>query len=250
MGRSCSVRWMFERQGRGQRSWLRPNAWGGLDTVINFAGLCARECARRDSAADRFPHRCDGEGSDAWDHCRRPRLPNAEGRCARWPWRSYRQRFLPWRRGSGVRVSLYQSAKAGCRTFSLGAAKDLARHGIVVSVLMPDAVATPMADLQLLHDESAMAYSGGILTLDQLTCCLLHNVLPYRPMEKRLGASLTRQWGAAFADCFPSSRAIQWTEDKMRRAGRAAQARECERRLAGDSPRDITPQVREASRSD
>eukprot|EP00966_Prymnesium_polylepis_P066992 1554997-Prymnesium_polylepis.2 len=42
-------------------------------------------------------------------------------------------------------VSLYQAAKAGCRTFSLAAAKDLASHNVVVSVLMPDAVATPMA---------------------------------------------------------------------------------------------------------
>ena len=113
---------------------------------------------------------------------------------------------------------MYQGAKAGCRTYSLAAAKDLAREGIRVSVLMPDAVATPMADLQLLHDESAMAYSGAILTLDQLEACLLQHVLPKRPMEKRLGASALRQYGAGVADAFPSSRAVQWTEESMRLA--------------------------------
>ena len=97
---------------------------------------------------------------------------------------------------------------------------------------MPDAVATPMADLQLLHDESTMAYSGGILTLDQLERCLLDDVLLARPLERRLGATYVRQWGAAFADNFPSSRAVEWTEADMRRKGRAAQAKECARRLA------------------
>ena len=97
---------------------------------------------------------------------------------------------------------------------------------------MPDAVATPMADLQLLHDESTMAYSGGILTLDQLERCLLDDVLLTRPLERRLGATYVRQWGAAFADNFPSSRAVEWTEADMRRKGRAAQAKECARRLA------------------
>jgi hypothetical protein len=82
-----------------------------------------------------------------------------------------------------------------------------------------------------------MAYSGGILTLDQLEAALLRRVLPYRPMEKRLGASYVRQWGAAMADCFPSSLVVAWTEDGMRSSGRRAQARECRRRLeAGGLP--------------
>ena len=129
-------------------------------------------------------------------------------------------------------VSLYQASKAAARTFSIAASKDLAAKGIVVSVLMPDAVATPMAELQLLHDESTMAYSGGILTLDQLADCLLGDVLLSRPMEKRLGASRVRQWGAGFADNFPSSLSVALTEGRMRKKGRAAQARECERLLA------------------
>ena len=82
-----------------------------------------------------------------------------------------------------------------------------------------------------------MAYSGGILTLDQLERCLLDDVLLARPLERRLGATYVRQWGAAFADNFPSSRAVEWTEADMRRKGRAAQAKECARRLAAGGPR-------------
>ena len=223
---------------RKPEAWLEvleaaSGAWEGLDTIINFAGLLVPA-----SALDVTTGQIDAHIDVMVKGVMHGTVGGAKAFCAQ---------ARPAHGGHGGHivnvsslgavapvsgVSLYQAAKAGCRTFSIAAAKDLASKGVVVSVLMPDAVATPMAELQLLHDESAMAYSGGILTLDQLMDSLVSHVLPNRPMEKRLGATYVRQWGACFADCFPSSLAIAWTEAGMRRSGRAAQANECARRLA------------------
>ena len=207
--------------------------WGGVDTVLNFAGLLIPCAAQRVTAAHVDAHldvmakgaifgtvaaaRCFADQPEPAHGGGGGHIVNVSSLGAVAPVQG---------------VSLYQAAKAACRTFSLAAAKDLADSGVCVTCLMPDAVATPMADLQLLHDESTMAYSGGILTLDQLERCLLDDVLLARPLERRLGATYVRQWGAAFADNFPSSRAVEWTEADMRRKGRAAQAKECARRLA------------------
>jgi 3-oxoacyl-[acyl-carrier protein] reductase len=51
----------------------------------------------------------------------------------------------------------------GCRGFSLCASKDLDPLGVCVTCVLPDAVQTPMADLQLDFDEASMAFSGGDL---------------------------------------------------------------------------------------
>ena len=209
------------------------NAWGGLDTVLNFAGLLEPK-----SAFEITPRSIDLHVDVMIKGVMHGTAAAA---------RAFAVQRVVAHDGLGghvvnvsslgavapvAGVSLYQAAKAGCRTFSLAAAKDLASHNVVVSVLMPDAVATPMAELQLYQDESAMAYSGGILTLEQLTGCVLEHVLAKRPMEARLGADYVRQWGAGVADAFPSSRAVAWTEAGMRSKGRTRQARECARRLA------------------
>ena len=184
--------------------------WGGVDTVLNFAGLLIPCAAQRVTAAHVDAHldvmakgaifgtvaaaRCFADQPEPAHGGGGGHIVNVSSLGAVAPVQG---------------VSLYQAAKAACRTFSLAAAKDLADSGVCVTCLMPDAVATPMADLQLLHDESTMAYSGGILTLDQLERCLLDDVLLTRPLERRLGATYVRQWGAAFADNFPSSRAVE-----------------------------------------
>src|SRR5262249_26511003 len=57
-------------------------------------------------------------------------------------------------------LSLYSASKFAVRGFSLAAANELARYGIAVTVVLPDAVATPMLDLQVDYDEAAMTFSG------------------------------------------------------------------------------------------
>lgn len=208
-------------------------AFGGLDCLINFAGLLIPAAV----------HRVSKEQIDL--HADVMVKGVMYGTCA--AARHWTSLAPEERQGSACHVvnlsslgavapvrgvSLYQGAKAGARTFSLAAAKDLAPLGIRVTVVMPDAVATPMAELQLYHDESAMAYSGGILRLEQLEETLLHTVLPLRPMETRLGVTYTRQWGAAFADCFPSSKLVLLIEDDMRAKGLAAQLAAVRARLA------------------
>lgn len=59
----------------------------------------------------------------------------------------------------------YAASKYAVRGLSFAAAKDLKPLGICVTCLMPDAVQTPMVEMQLHHEESSIAYSAGILTL-------------------------------------------------------------------------------------
>ncbi len=229
-------------------------AWGGFDTLINFAGLLI-PC----DSANITPSMVDAHvdvmlkgvvlGTNA--AARRFASLDASGGGAHGGRGGHIVNLSSLGAVAPVRgVSLYQAAKAGVRTFSLAASKDLAPRNVHVSVLLPDAVGTPMVDLQLYHDESALAYSGGILTLAQLEGCLLRSVLPNRPVETRLGASYVRQWGAVFADLFPSSRAVEWAESSMRRKGRIAQRAEVLRRLRGggeseESRRRLVTRLRE-----
>ena len=121
-------------------------------------------------------------------------------------------------------VTLYAASKFAVRGFSLAASKDLScgprAQQVAVSVFMPDAVQTPMVDLQLEHDDGAMAFSGDILSLSQVERCILHEVLPNRPVETWLSS---RARLARFGDIFGSSRAVALAEWSMKRAGRARQ---------------------------
>ena len=102
-------------------------------------------------------------------------------------------------------VTLYAASKFAVRGFSLAADKDLREEGLAVSVFMPDAVQTPMVDLQLSHDGAAMAFSGDILSLHQVEDCIMNDVLPLRPAETWLSS---RARLARFGDIFGSSRAV------------------------------------------
>jgi NAD(P)-dependent dehydrogenase (short-subunit alcohol dehydrogenase family) len=80
-------------------------------------------------------------------------------------------------------LSAYCASKHAVRGFSLAVAHELARHGIAVSVVCPDAVETPMLDLQVSYDEAAMTFGGGRgLSLEEVEHALM-NVLEHRPLE-------------------------------------------------------------------
>ncbi len=57
-------------------------------------------------------------------------------------------------------ISIYSASKFAVRGFSLAIAQELAPLGVKVSVVCPDAVDTPMVDLQLHYPEAAMTFSG------------------------------------------------------------------------------------------
>ena len=112
-------------------------------------------------------------------------------------------------------VTLYACSKFAVRGFSMACSKDLAEHGIAVTCFMPDAVQTPMVDLQLQMEESAMAFSGEILSLDQVEEAIVKEVILQRPVEFWLSS---RARLARFGDIFGASRAVALAEWGMKRA--------------------------------
>lgn len=83
-------------------------------------------------------------------------------------------------------LTLYAATKFAVRGFSLAAAADLAPHGVAVTVIMPDAVATPMLDLQVGYEEAAMTFSGSRpLTKEEVVEAVLE-AIDTRPLELSL----------------------------------------------------------------
>lgn len=87
-------------------------------------------------------------------------------------------------------LPLYSASKFGVRGFSLAAAQELREHGVAVSVVLPDAVATPMLDLQVDYDEAAMTFSGrNPLTTEDVVDAIVERVLVDQPVEVTLPAT-------------------------------------------------------------
>ncbi len=87
-------------------------------------------------------------------------------------------------------LSLYAASKFAVRGFTLAAAVELGRHGIAVTLVMPDAVQTPMLDRQVDHEEAAMTFSGPRpLTVEDIERAIVDDVLPRRPLEITLPRS-------------------------------------------------------------
>ncbi|MDI1450894.1 SDR family oxidoreductase [Polyangium sp. 6x1] len=119
-------------------------------------------------------------------------------------------------------LSLYAASKFAVRGFTLAAAMELARHEIAVTLVMPDAVQTPMLDLQVDHAEAAMTFSGPRpLTVEDVEHALVSEVLPKRPLEITL--PLGRGILARAANTAPA--ASRWLEPILTKKGREAQER-------------------------
>ncbi|MEW6430905.1 MAG: SDR family oxidoreductase [Myxococcota bacterium] len=81
-------------------------------------------------------------------------------------------------------LCLYSASKFAVRGFTLAAAQELAPHGVKVTLVMPDAVQTPMLDLQVGYEEAAMTFSGSNpLTVGDIERALFEVVLPKAPLE-------------------------------------------------------------------
>jgi len=81
-------------------------------------------------------------------------------------------------------LSLYSASKFAVRGFTLAAATELRPRGVAVTLIMPDAVATPMLDKQLDREEAALTFSGSRpLTVADIARVVLEHVLPERPLE-------------------------------------------------------------------
>jgi 3-oxoacyl-[acyl-carrier protein] reductase len=81
-------------------------------------------------------------------------------------------------------LALYSASKYAVRGFSLAAREDLKPHGLRVTVVCPDAVATPMLDLQKAYAESRLTFSGPrVLTAGEVADVLVGRALRDAPGE-------------------------------------------------------------------
>ena len=120
--------------------------------------------------------------------------------------------------------SLYIGTKYACRGFSLCAAKDLFPHGVYVTVVMPDAISTPMLNLQAQYKESAMGYSGDALAVEDVVREIKRAMIT-RQREVKIATTFVRGFGARIADIFSGAVLIGWSENAMRKTGEANQAK-------------------------
>lgn len=98
-------------------------------------------------------------------------------------------------------LPVYCASKWAVRGFTLSAAVELEQHGIALTLVCPDAVETPMLDLQKSREEAALTFSGNKpLTVADVAKVVLEHVLPKRPLEISIPMSrgvLARVAGAA-----------------------------------------------------
>jgi 3-oxoacyl-[acyl-carrier protein] reductase len=99
-------------------------------------------------------------------------------------------------------LALYSASKFAVRAFSLAAAFELRERGVAVTVVCPDAVATPMLDKQKDYEEAALTFTAPrVLTPEEVAEELAGNVLEKRPLEVAMPKS--RKWLARVMDAFP-----------------------------------------------
>ncbi|MBL9125562.1 MAG: SDR family oxidoreductase [Planctomycetaceae bacterium] len=132
-------------------------------------------------------------------------------------------------------ISLYTASKFAVRGFSLAMANELRPYGVAVSVVCPDAVRTPMLELQLDYPEAALTFSGNRpLEVSDVERLILQHVLQRKPLEAILPRH--RGWLAKLTNVLPGlSRRLLPLLVKKGLAGQAA-ARARRTVSADDSP--------------
>ena len=99
-------------------------------------------------------------------------------------------------------LALYTASKFAVRGFTLAIARELRPHGVFVTLINPDAVQTPMLDVQLDYIEAALTFSGPrTLTPLDIERLLFDRVLSHRPLEVSYPAS--RGWLARLSNVIP-----------------------------------------------
>lgn len=103
-------------------------------------------------------------------------------------------------------LSIYSASKFAVRGYTLGIAMELADKGIAVTVVCPDAVQTPMLDIQKGREQAALTFSGPrALSAEEVVDAIVGPVWQKRPMEVTLPS--WRGATARAASMFPESSA-------------------------------------------
>ncbi|WP_158754079.1 SDR family oxidoreductase [Dyella sp. S184] len=104
-------------------------------------------------------------------------------------------------------LSLYSASKFAVRGYTLAVAQELRDTGVKVTVVCPDAVQTPMLDLQVNYDQAALTFSGNrSLTTQEVVSAILDHALTKAPLEITLPAS--RGFVSKLASFFPGLSAL------------------------------------------
>lgn len=81
-------------------------------------------------------------------------------------------------------LAVYSASKHAVRAFSLAVSQELKPHGVYVTVVCPGAVATPMLDAQLHHEEAALTFSAPrALSAEEVSEAIIDRALTNRPIE-------------------------------------------------------------------
>ncbi|MDV6237390.1 SDR family oxidoreductase [Leptospira ellisii] len=104
-------------------------------------------------------------------------------------------------------IALYSTSKFAVRGFSLAIAQELRAKNVFVTVVCPDAIKTPMLDLQKDYEQASMTFSGDkVLTAEEVSKIVLGKVLSRKPLEVLIPQS--RGILAKIGNLFPASAAI------------------------------------------
>ena len=119
-------------------------------------------------------------------------------------------------------IAIYSATKHAVRGLSLAAAAELRERGVKVSTIYPDAVQTPMLDLQVDDDAAALTFSGGPpLRTEEVVNAILNDAMRNQKLEVALPRG--RAWLARIAGLFPAS--TRYLQRRLQRRGAAAQVR-------------------------
>ena len=121
-------------------------------------------------------------------------------------------------------AALYTASKFAVRGYSLAVAFELKKHGIALTAICPDAVATPMVAPYTHKSEAAVIFSGPrLLKIEEVVRAIVDRALVKRPVEITLPRS--RATLAKLAAAFPTVASFLFgamTRRGLRNQGRQA----------------------------
>lgn len=132
-------------------------------------------------------------------------------------------------------LALYSATKYAVRAFSLASAYELRPYGVFVTVVSPDAVQTPMFDLQRNYDEAVLTFSSPRpLAVEDIARVILDDVLHRKPLEVTLPRH--RGWLSKFVNLFPATQSILVPLFERRARTRQARLRHEDRSVESACP--------------